>query len=76
MFGAPLLPEERRGCGAEVIAIGLWDGGSAFLDALASNAEARFSFGQNETAEAAASAVIKRIVQAETPVVFSQVPFR
>ena len=76
VFGVPLLPEERRGCGAEVIAIGLWDGGSAFLDAFASNAEARFSFGQNETAVAAASAVIKRIVQAETLVVFSQVPFR
>ena len=61
VFGAALSPEERRACGAEVIAVGLWDGGSMLLSALASDAGARFTFEKIETAEAVTSAVLNRI---------------
>lgn len=61
VFGAALSPEERRACGAEVIAVGLWDGGSTLLSALASDAGARFTFEKIETAEAVTSAVLNRI---------------
>lgn len=61
VFGAALSPEERRACGAEVIVVGLWDGRSTLLSALASDAGARFTFEKIETAEAVTSAVLNRI---------------
>lgn len=59
VFGAALTQQERCGCGAEVAVVGLWDGESPFLDALASDAQARFRMEDYKTAEAAASAVIE-----------------
>lgn len=63
VFGTALAPEERRGCGAEVIVLGFWDGGSALIDALASGPDARFCMEDPAAAEAAAAAVLERAME-------------